>query len=65
MRWVFPHRRLTPEFDRILEAGLLRGPDLWHLACALFLRARVDELSFLTLDNKQGEIARSLGLRGL
>jgi predicted nucleic acid-binding protein len=65
MRWVFPHRRLTPEIDRILEAGLLRGPDLWHLACALFLRPRVDELSFLTLDNRQGEIARSLGLRGL
>ena len=65
MRWVFPYRRLTPEIDRILEAGLLRGPDLWHLACALFLRSRVDELSFLTLDNRQGEIARSLGLRGL
>jgi predicted nucleic acid-binding protein len=65
MRWVFPHRRLTPEVNRILDEGTLRGPDLWHLACALFLRARVDDLSFLTLDNRQGGIARSLGLRGL
>jgi predicted nucleic acid-binding protein len=65
MRWVFPDRRLTPEVDRILAEGTLRGPDLWHLACALFLRGRVDNLSFLTLDNKQGEVARSLGFRGL
>jgi hypothetical protein len=65
MRWVFPHRRLTPEIDQILEAGMLRGPDLWHLACALFLRPRVSGLSFLTVDGRQGEIAASLGFRGL
>jgi predicted nucleic acid-binding protein len=65
MRWVFPPRRLTPEIDQILEAGTLRGPDLWHLACAVFLRPRVQGLSFLTLDHPQGEVARSLGFRGL
>jgi hypothetical protein len=66
MRWVFPRRRLTQEVDQILNAGWLKGPDLWHLACALFLRPQIDDpLSFLTLDGKQGEIARSLGFRGL
>jgi predicted nucleic acid-binding protein len=65
MRWVFPHRRLTQEVDQILVEGTLRGPDLWHLACALFLRARVGNLSFVTLDNRQGDIARSLGFRSL
>lgn len=66
MRWVLPRRRLTPEIDQILEVGWSKGPDLWHLACALFLRPEVEEgLSFLTLDNRQGDVARSLGFRGL
>jgi hypothetical protein len=56
-----PRRRLTLEIDRILGAGWLKGPDLWHLACALFLRSQIDNLSFLTLDHRQEEIAQSLG----
>jgi len=66
MSWVFPRRRLTKEVDQILNVGWLKGSDLWHLACALFLQPQIhDPLSFLTLDGKQDEVARSLGFRGL
>lgn len=66
MDWVFPSRRLTPEINEILEIGSVRGADLWHLACALFLKPRLSgSLSFLTLDGRQGSIARSLGFPGL
>jgi hypothetical protein len=61
--WVVPHRRLTREISRVIEAGSPRGSDLWHLASAVFMRDRVDDLSFLTLDGGQAEIARSLGFR--
>jgi hypothetical protein len=61
MRWVLPRRRLTQEIDQILSTGWLKGPDLWHLACALFLQSQIENLSFLTLDNRQGEIAQALG----
>jgi len=64
MKWVLPHRRLTQEFDQILEQGYLKGPDLWHLASALLLRRKVEGLAFLTLDRRQGDIARSLGFHG-
>jgi predicted nucleic acid-binding protein len=59
--WVIPYRRLTQEMDQVLGAGAPRGSDLWHLASAVFLRTRVGDLSFLTLDAGQAEIARSLG----
>ena len=64
MLWIFPPRRLTLEINQILEEGHLKGPDLWHLACALFLRSKVEDLAFLTLDKRQGSIAHSLGFRG-
>lgn len=59
--WVYPNRPLTPEFDRILRAGYVKGADLWHLATALFLSPSGAGLSFLTLDSRQGEMAGSLG----
>jgi len=65
MHWVFPRRPLTREIDQILESGILKGADLWHLACAIFLRLQVSDLSFLTIDSNQGQVARSLGFRGL
>jgi predicted nucleic acid-binding protein len=65
IEWVRPPRRLTREIDQILDVGYLRGSDLWHLACALFLRPKVQPLSFLTLDHSQGEITQSLGFPGL
>ena len=61
MTWVYPNRPLTPEFARIVTAGYLKGADLWHLANALFLASDPKELTFLTLDARQGEIAGRIG----
>ena len=65
LNWVYPRRRLNPQFDQVLKVGTPRGSDLWHLACALVVRARAPETFFITLDRQQGDIARSLGFRGL
>ena len=59
--WVFPDRPLTGELLRITSLGYLKGADLWHLACALFLQPDPQRLVFLTLDKRQGEIAEKLG----
>lgn len=65
VNWVYPRRRLTPEMDQILGIGILKGADLWHLACALFMRPRVEITHFLSLDDKQSKIAKSLGFHTL
>jgi predicted nucleic acid-binding protein len=59
--WVYPDRALTPEFDRILAVGYLKGADLWHLAHALFLAPAGKGLAFLTLDQRQRAVATELG----
>ena len=59
--WVYPDRPLSGEYREVLAEGHARGADLWHLACALFLRRRLGELAFLTLDARQRELARALG----
>lgn len=61
--WVQPDRPLSDEFERVLDHGYVRGADLWHLACALFV-AEPDEMGFLTLDRSQSGVARSLGFKG-
>ena len=61
LTWVYPNRPLTPEYARITAAGYLRGADLWHLANTLFLAPDPTDLKFLTLDNRQGEVAERLG----
>ncbi|MCA1732534.1 MAG: PIN domain-containing protein [Acidobacteria bacterium] len=62
--WVYPDRRLTPELQLILDHGHLRGADLWHLACALFIAAeRPGKLAFFTLDRGQRKLASSLGFQ--
>ena len=61
VNWTFPDRPLTEEFGRILEVGYLRGADLWHLACALYLSPDPPDLAFLTLDARQKRIAAKLG----
>lgn len=61
--WIYPNRPLTPEFERILATGRhLKGADLWHLACALFLAPSGRDLTFMTLDTRQEEVAARLGL---
>jgi len=59
--WLLPDRPLSREITTALGAGRLRGADLWHVACALYLAESPRELSFLTLDERQGEVARKLG----
>lgn len=65
MRWVLPRRPLTREINQVLTVGRLKGPDLWHLASALFLRRQIADLFFITLDTNQSDIARALGFRVL
>lgn len=59
--WVYPNRPLTQEFDRIMTRGYLKGADLWHVACALFLAPDVRDLAFMTLDQPQQRVATRLG----
>ena len=58
---VSPDRPLSTELQRVAEAGYLRGADMWHVACALFLSPAPGELTFLTLDEPQRGEARRLG----
>lgn len=60
--WVYPNRPLTPEFDLVAAVGYIKGADLWHLANALFLAPTGKDLVFLTLDERQREVAAKLGL---
>ena len=61
IHWVVPDRRLTPEIGATLRRGYLRGADLWHVACALFVFPEPKEAAFLTLDGVQRKVADSLG----
>ena len=59
---VLPERSLEPEMREVLGYGYLRGADLWHLACALFLAGEDrSELVFLSCDTTQRRVARRLG----
>jgi predicted nucleic acid-binding protein len=59
--WVYPDRPLTREYREVLDKGHARGADLWHLACALFLRRKLPDVAFATLDGKQHGLAKTLG----
>lgn len=59
--WVLPDRPLSREIGQAQAAGYVRGADLWHLACALYLADSPRDLAFVTLDGRQGEIAAALG----
>lgn len=60
--WIYPNQTLTNEFNKILKIDYLRGADLWHLACALYIGSP-KRMSFLTLDRKQKLVARKLGFK--
>ena len=64
IRWIMPARSLADKMAQVLEAGYVRGADLWHLACALYMSEDPSEVAFITLDEQQAEVARSLGFRG-
>lgn len=63
IRWVYPDARLTAELEAVLDVGYLRGADLHHLATALRLFPEPGEAAFLTLDERQAELAGKLGFR--
>ena len=63
--WVYPNRPLSGEYPRVMVEGYVKGADLWHLACALFLAPEPKDLAFLTLDKRQEEIAHRLGFKTL
>jgi len=59
---VLPERSLEREVREVLGYGYLRGADLWHLACALFLAGEDrGALAFLSRDTAQRRVARRLG----
>ena len=59
---VLPDRTLRAEIQEILALGRLRGADLWHLACAMFVAGEArSEVSFLSRDEPQRRLARRLG----
>ena len=59
--WVLPDRPLSEEIATVLGAGYARGADVWHLACALWVRRELGTLEFVTLDERQKELAGALG----
>ena len=62
--WILPDRALTREISMVVEEGYVRGADLWHLATALYMTPDPREVTFVTLDGRQGEVAKALGFRG-
>ena len=61
VRWVLPERPLTRELSAVLASGYLRGADLWHVATALYVAPRPEDLAFVTLDERQATVAGALG----
>ena len=59
--WVLPDRPLSGEITRVLETAYLRGADLWHLSMAIYVTPEPADLTFLTLDGRQREVAEGLG----
>jgi hypothetical protein len=63
LRWVLPDRPLSAEIATVTAEGYVRGADLWHLACALYVAESPDDLTFLTLDERQRVVAKALGFK--
>ena len=61
--WILTHRPLTGEMEAALEAGSLRGADLWHVASALYATPEPAAIAFFTLDRQQASVAAGLGFR--
>lgn len=61
LSWVIPTRRLDREMEQVLAHGLVRGADCWHLSVALYLAGDPTLITFLTLDQRQREVASAIG----
>ena len=62
-RWIQPSQPLSREMRAALRAGYLRGADLWHVATALHLPHEPAEVTFVTQDRRQRNVAEALGFR--
>jgi predicted nucleic acid-binding protein len=57
-------RSLAREMREALDEGPLRGADLWHVACAMFLAADARaEVAFLSRDQPQRRLAKRVGFQ--
>ena len=63
IEWIIPLHPLSRELNTASQAGYLRGADLWHVATALYMFRNPSEVTFLTLDRRQGEVAAALGFQ--
>jgi hypothetical protein len=63
LSWVIPEGSIFEECKRVIQCGYVRGADLWHLACACYLSPNPGDLTFLTLDERQRDVAARLGFR--
>jgi hypothetical protein len=63
LSWIVPECSISEECKRVIQCGYARGADLWHLACACYLSPNADELTFLTLDERQRDLAIRIGFR--
>lgn len=61
IEWVLPDRPLAREFETALQAGYLRGAELWHVATALYVAPEPRDMAFITLDGRQRTVASALG----
>lgn len=61
IEWILPTRPLHVEIAAVLQAGYLRGADLWHVANALYAARAMPGLAFITLDQRQQAVAAGLG----
>jgi predicted nucleic acid-binding protein len=61
--WIVPDRPLHSEIARVVKVGYVWGADCWHLAAALYLAEDAAAIAFLTLDERQATVARSLGFQ--
>jgi predicted nucleic acid-binding protein len=59
--WLTPHQPLSAEIATVLAAGYVRGADCWHLATALYFSPEPSDIAFLTMDERQREVAKALG----
>ena len=63
IEWILPDRTLADELAAVLDAGYLRGADLWHVATALYVSPHPRDLSLATLDTRQASVAAALGFQ--
>ena len=64
LRWIIPGEVIFKEFSLCINAGDLKGADLYHLAAAAwFAEDNRSELTFLTCDKQQKKVAQKLGFK--